>query len=67
MNTVSKENGQKRNIYSVVKRFFHNIAWKMVQITCEHKHKYDKWENYNDRYTEYRCPTCNLTIYEKKD
>jgi len=68
MNTDNKNTETEQcTIYSVVQRFFNKIGWKIVQKTCKHKNKYNKWTDYQDRYYEDYCPDCKLTIYEGMD
>lgn len=47
--------------------FFNKIGWNIVQKTCKHENKYNKWTDYQDRYYEDYCPDCKLTIYEGMD
>lgn len=68
MNTDSKiVKTEQCTIYSVVRRFFNKIGWNIVQKTCNHENKYNKWTDYQDRYYEDYCPDCRLTTYEGMD
>jgi hypothetical protein len=55
------------NIKVIFKSFINNIAFKLLQKTCSHKDRYNKFTCYQDRYYEDYCPNCDLTIYTGMD
>lgn len=50
-----------------MKNILHNIARKLLKLTCPHKNKTVVFEDYPDRCTHYKCEDCNSDVFEGWD
>lgn len=48
-------------------KLLNKISRYLLQKTCKHENKVNKWIDYQERYYKDYCPDCNKTIYTGMD